>query len=112
LEIYLPDYVKYIARDFNVIVTPIYDFELPEDFCDEHPKITEMLENMNSLKTVKKQIIASNVINGEKFIVYGDKCSFNWVVYGKRHDIVVEPRKTDVILKGDGPYTYLVPKNM
>jgi len=71
-----------------------------------------MLENMNSLKTVKKQIIASNVINGVKFIVYGDKCSFNWVVYGWCYDIGVEPRKTDAILNGDGPYTYLVPKNI
>ena len=107
VEVFLPDYVKHIARDFNVIVTPIYDLDLQEDFCDEHPKITEIIKN---IKNMKKQIIASNVINGEKFIVYGDKCSFNWVVYGKRHNIVVEPNKADVILKGDGPYTYLEPK--
>jgi len=115
IEIFLPDYVKYIAKEFNVIVTPIYDIDLPEDFCDENPKIIEILEileNMKNKKNIQKQIIASNVINGEKFIVYGDKCSFNWIVYGKRHDIVVEPRKGDVILKGDGPYTYLVPKDM
>ena len=32
---------------------------------------------------------------------------FNWVVYGKRNDITIEPFKSEITLKGDGPYLWI-----
>lgn len=83
VEISLPEYVKSLAKDFTVHLTPIY----------------EGVERGTSL-------MASKVKNG-KFTVYGDKGGFSWVVYGKRGDVDVEPRKESVNVKGDGPYKYI-----
>jgi len=46
------------------------------------------------------------------FNVHGHgPCAFNWVFYAKRsRDYEVEPRKSDTDLRGDGPYTYLLPR--
>lgn len=100
VEIYLPNYVKHIAKDFSVIVNPIENIDY-EDFENN---------NLEKFNNMSPQIIASDVINNEKFIVYGDKCKFHWMVFAKRLDIDVEPNKEDVIVKGDGPYTYLEKK--
>ena len=54
-------------------------------------------------------VVASEVLYNS-FFVFGNPCKFHWVVYGKRKNIEVEPLKENVILKGDGPYTYLVSK--
>ena len=44
-----------------------------------------------------------------KFRVYSDKnnIKFYWIVYGKRNEIEVEPNKTDVNVKGNGPYKWI-----
>ena len=48
------------------------------------------------------------------FTVYGAdsvSCYFNWIFYAKRkemHTAAVEPLKTSVVVKGNGPYTYIV----
>jgi hypothetical protein len=42
------------------------------------------------------------------FTVYGENGRFNWLVHGKRADIVVEPSKADVSVRGDGPYKYIL----
>ena len=43
------------------------------------------------------------------FKVYGEPGPFSWVVFGKRiSNLQVEPIKNDVVVKGDGPYTYIV----
>lgn len=39
--------------------------------------------------------------------MYGTKCKFNWVVFGKRFSIETSPSKNKVTLRGIGPYTYL-----
>ena len=46
------------------------------------------------------------VINN-KFTVYGESGEFDWVVFGKRGDINVEPERSTVSVKGDGPYKYI-----
>ena len=84
-EIILADYVKHLATDYTVNVTPIY----------------------NEKENTFSNIAIKRVIDG-KFKVYSDKpCEFDYVVFGKRNDIVVEPEKTNVEVKGDGPYKWL-----
>jgi len=48
----------------------------------------------------------SDVIDG-KFEVFGKPGSFFWLVHGTRNSITVEPLKTDVTVKGDGPYKWI-----
>jgi len=75
----LPDYVEYFATDFTINVTPI-----------GNPRILGV----------------SRVKNG-KFHVYGSLGEFFWTVYAKRCNINVEPLKSEVNIKGDGPYRWI-----
>lgn len=79
----LPDYVVKIARDLQVQATPVF--------------------NRSSIRTVN----VSDVSEDGTFEIVGDPGKVNWVVYGKRHDIRVEPLRSDVSVRGDGPYKYL-----
>ena len=81
VEIELPDYVEKLAFDFTVQITPIYSGKI----------VT----------------LNSGEVENNKFRVYGENSRFHWIVYGKRFDIEVEPNKSDVNVKGDGPYLYL-----
>jgi hypothetical protein len=36
-----------------------------------------------------------------------EKVEFSGLVFAKRHSINVEPMKSSVIIKGDGPYKYI-----
>ena len=77
----LPYYVEVLATDFTIQITPIYNGKI------------------NTLNT-------SEVISN-KFTVYGENCNFYWNVTGKRNDINIEPLKTSVNVRGDGPYLYI-----
>jgi photosystem II stability/assembly factor-like uncharacterized protein len=83
VEIKLPDYVKNLATELTVQITPIY----------EGKKITTILSATE---------IVDNV-----FRVYGDNCKFHWTVFGQRSAISVEVSKDAVVIKGDGPYKWL-----
>ena len=72
-----------IAKDFTIQLSPIYD---PNN---EYPNIQ------------------SSDIENNSFVVYGENCKFFWVVQGTRNEIETEPLKTDVEVKGDGPYKYI-----
>ena len=87
IEINLPDYVQHIAHAFTVHLTPIYE---------EDTNIS-----ISSLHYV------SSRINDGSFKVYGPPGSFYWIVHGTRNDIAVEPLKTAVAVKGDGPYKWI-----
>ena len=76
----LPEYVSF-ATEFTVNVTPIYNGKI---------------RNLNCSK-----------IENNKFTVYGEAGEFYWTVIGKRLNINVEPDRDSVVVKGDGPYTYL-----
>ena len=81
----LPEYVNKIATELTVYATRIYDGKL------RHCGVSQVFNN--------------------SFMIYSDdNGEFNWVVYGKRLNIEVEPSKEEYELKGDGPYTYLVKK--
>lgn len=89
----LPNYINKLCMkdEYTVIVTPIFDYD-EKDFATY---------NLNNIK-----LMASTVKDG-KFKVYGTKCKFNWVVFGKRFSIETSPSKNKVTLRGIGPYTYL-----
>ena len=80
--IYLPDYVKSLATDFTVQLTPIYNGKKME------------------------QLYTSEVENN-CFTIYGNNCKFFWLVQGKRCDVNVEPYKHEVNVKGQGPYKWI-----
>ena len=79
----LPNYVYKLANDFTIHLTPIYDNKFVQ--------------------------LAYTEITDNKFTVFSNNgnVKFSWQVYGKRQSINVEPFKKDVILKGEGPYTWL-----
>jgi hypothetical protein len=79
----LPDYVTKFARDLQVHATPIFNKEF--------------------INTVN----VSEVSRDGVFEIIGGGGKVNWVVYGKRADVVVEPLKSKVCVKGDGPYKYI-----
>lgn len=78
----LPEYVNKLATDFTIQLTPIY--------CGREIR----------------QLYASEVENN-RFIVYGENCKFYWLVHGKRCDVIVEPYKNEVEVKGNGPYKWI-----
>ena len=80
-EIVLPEYVKDLATDFTIQLTPV--------------------GSNNSLYATR--------VDQETgvFKVYGHSGEFFWHVYGKRQSIEVEPLKSSVELKGSGPYTWI-----
>ena len=80
--IYLPEYVKHLATDFTVQITPIYSGNKVEQLY------TTEVEN-NSFK------------------VYGNNTKFFWLVHGKRCDIEVELLKSVTKVKGTGPYKWI-----
>lgn len=84
VKVSLPEYVDKLATDFTVHITPIYKF------------------GMNNTRV----LTATEVENG-CFEVYGEPGPFHWVVYGSRAPITVEPLKSEVEVKGDGPYKYI-----
>jgi hypothetical protein len=77
----LPHYVSNFATDFTIQITPIYNGKI--------------------------NVLNSSEVLNNAFIVYGENCKFYWNVFGKRLDIEVEPLKTEVDVKGDGPYLYI-----
>jgi hypothetical protein len=84
VEVNLPNYVDALAKDFTVHVTPIFD---EENDTNGTYKVTEVKDG--------------------KFKIYGPKGRVNWIVYGSRGDIEVEPLKSSVNVQGDGPYKWI-----
>ena len=86
VDIYLADYVDHIACDFTIHVTPILTGDLP----------------------YFPTLITSRIKEG-KFTVYSTitPCEFNYIVFGKRQSIEVEPSKSTTLVRGDGPYKWI-----
>lgn len=89
-EILLPSYVKNLCYNdsFNIQISPIFD---------------ELIDT----KIFDKNYTTSDIIDGEKFFVYGEPGEFSWIVHATREKFNVEPLKESVVVKGDGPYTYI-----
>ena len=90
VDIYLADYVDHIATDFTINLT------------------AKMSDNMYIPRF--PCLIATRIIGG-KFTVYSDitPCDFNYIVFGKRQTIEVEPMKALTCVKGDkdSPYKWI-----
>ena len=79
----LPAYVPALANHFTVQITPLYNGQAPGLYA------------------------ASDVVHGS-FEVHGPPGSFYWHVHGSRGTLEVEPLRSDVVVRGDGPYKYIV----
>lgn len=90
VEIHLADYVEELAFDFTIHVTPY----LSDDDKEKEPYFPKL--------------ITTDVKNG-MFTVYSDivPCKFNYLVFGTRQNIEVEPLKELTYVKGDGPYKWI-----
>jgi hypothetical protein len=84
VTIELPDYVDKFSKKFTVHITPIFDES--SDYLIPHR--------------------TGRVIDG-KFNVYGSNGEFYWIVHGERASINVEPLKSSVDVKGNGPYKWI-----
>jgi hypothetical protein len=82
VSITLPDYVDAFASDFNIQVTGIYD-------------------------GTKIRVYNVSLVSKGSFTVYGENGAFHWLVIGSRGMIDVEPNKSDVVVKGEGPYLWI-----
>jgi hypothetical protein len=93
VDIYLANYVEHIANDFTIYATPML---MPN----------EGISFPNGISFPK--LITSPIVNG-KFTVYSDivPCKFNYIVFGKRQEIDVEPYKRLSDVKGEGPYKWI-----
>jgi len=89
VDIYLADYVRYLAIEFTIYVTPIY--------------------NCNTSEKPSFPILMTSPLVDGKFTVYSSviPCEFSYIVFGKRQSINVEPNKCTTLVKGDGPYTWI-----
>jgi hypothetical protein len=85
VEITLPSYVDSLAYNFTINATHIFDED--NDLCTKTYSATPVKNN--------------------KFKIYGPVGSVFWHVYGTRQSIEVEPLKTDVNVKGSGPYKWI-----
>ena len=90
----LPEYVEKLAKDFTIQITPIYTGKRYDD------------KTSDEISLSPSNLYTSEIENGI-FVVYGRNAKFYWLVFGKRLDIVVEPDKTEVKVKGDGPYKWI-----
>lgn len=82
----LPEYVPALARDFTVQLQQIVETEY---------------DPIGNLRNTE--------VKDGKFTVFGAvDTKFHWLVMGKRGDVEVEPLKKDCVVKGDGPYKYIV----
>jgi hypothetical protein len=89
VELFLPEYVDALASDFTAHVMPVID----------------------DAAEVIATLAVSKVKEG-KFKVYtatchSTPCAFDYLVFGNRFPIQVEPKKAEVVVKGSGPYTWL-----
>ena len=77
----LPDYVDALATNFTVQISPVYD-------------------------GISKDQYYTTEVKNNTFTVYGENGKVFWHVYGMRSSINVEPRKSDINVKGTGPYKW------
>jgi len=86
VRVNLPPYFKYIACEPTIQITPKYNGKL------------------------RTSVLSYDDINMEDdipyFMVYGEEGFFSWAVLAKRKHLEVEPTKSSVIIKGNGPYMY------
>jgi hypothetical protein len=85
VRIELPEYVQYIAHNFTIEITTIYDARRDEQIS-----------------------YCVSPVKNNAFIVHGENGSFYWTVFGERQLLQTTiPKITP--LGGEGPYKYILP---
>jgi len=77
----LPYYVSSLATNFSIQVSSIFNGSI------NNYNVSEVKDNT--------------------FVVYGNNGKFYWMVYGTRQELDVDPNKSDVVVKGEGPYLWI-----
>jgi len=85
-----------VSEKSTIINLPSYVDKLGTDFT----------AHITCIGEIPRLYSVSKIVSGS-FTVYGEPGEFNWIVYGKRFDINTQPDKKSVIVKGDGPYTWI-----
>ena len=80
VTIQLPEYVAGLAYSWTIHVAAVYEGVI--------------------------RIYNFSDVENNRFKVFGENGKFHWSAMGKRHDIVVEPLKTDITVFGQGPYLW------
>ena len=88
-------------KDFVII-------NLPDYFDNLIVKDSETI-NLTHIYDGENKLYSATEINNNSFKVYGKPGKFYWIVHAKRKntDFNIEPNKSDVNVKGDGPYKYI-----
>jgi len=94
---------------YTIITLPSYSNALATTYTIH---VTGKIGRIGNIGNIGKDISihsyrTTRVVDGA-FTVYGPPGAFFWHAYGRRHTIITEPRKEDVMLRGDGPYRYTV----
>lgn len=79
-EVSLPAYAAALADNFSVQVTPV---------------------------GLSVLFSTSEVVNGKFEVCTSYPCEFFWQATGRRGEVNVEPLKSEVTVRGDGPYKYI-----
>jgi hypothetical protein len=90
IELSLPSYADALASDFTVHVTPVLENE--EDLLIPSLAITRVKHGKFKVYKTSRITFPS---------------SFDYLVFGKRCAIEVEPERSKVVVKGSGPYIWL-----
>lgn len=96
-----PEAGVYYRGEGKIINKESVDITLPE-YTKNFYNFTVQITPINS----KNIYGVSRVVDG-KFKVLGENGEFFWIAHATRKEIQVEPSKSDVTVKGDGPYTYI-----
>jgi hypothetical protein len=104
VTIYLPEYVSKLGRKFTVHLTP------KDDNCF---LAASAVKSNGSFRVMNQKFsFLSKMVNpyGQHQNCYGSNkksCKFFWTVVGERVPIQPEICKTDVKVRGNGPYTWI-----
>jgi hypothetical protein len=90
VELSLPSYVDSLATEFTVQVTPVIENEA--DLLIPSLAVTRVIQGKFKVFKTNRNTFTS---------------TFDYIVFGKRCAIEVEPEKSKVVVKGQGPYIWL-----
>jgi hypothetical protein len=71
------------------------------------PSYVEQLAHDFTVQLSGSAFYTTTEVVKNEFQVVGECGTFDWCVYGKRKDLIVEPLKETSQIVGSGPYTYL-----
>jgi hypothetical protein len=90
-------------RGMDTIINEYAEITLPDyvrGFNEPTPHITAIYNG-------KPRLLNASEIVDNKFKVYGEPGPFSWLVFAKRLNIEVEPKKNSTLIRGTGPYKYI-----